>query len=329
MKLIFTSGVLLHNFNCLFTYAIEDSKHFLAIDFNGKFLVGTAKSETANEETQKWWAEFTVNPNKKENVDSLIKLVRNIDYYDLLENTILAYKEYLRVSNAEFFLNPHSKDAITNEIFPVESFELMKEWYNNLRFLKFRNYQERSIDKYTQDIENEVENDLIAELLLEIETKYFNTNKPEGLGKIAPRLRNSDELFKPRKIDTIPVKCFHTWLKQKLIAPQQNIPECKNDIEKTHENPHPRIFKNIDSFLLFESLKNDVRALKELADFSFIYRRMQKDGFIYDGIVDTEFREFLSKEYSVSIDKMKLLDYCRTDLKENSYTSKKAMFKQL
>jgi len=95
------------------------------------------------------------------------------------------------------------------------------------------------------------------------------------------------------------------------------------------KNPYPRIFKNSDSFLLFESLKSEVRPRKVLADYSFIYRRMQQDGLIFKNIVDSEYRDFLANEYSVVIDKTKLLAYCTTDLKENSYSTKKGLFKHL
>lgn len=93
-------------------------------------------------------------------------------------------------------------------------------------------------------------------------------------------------------------------------------------------NPYPRIFKNYNCFLLFESLKEDVRVRCQLADLSFIYRRMQKDGFIFSGIVDTEFRKFL-EGISIFIDKTKLLEYCTTDLKERNYNLKKHLFEPL
>ncbi len=93
-------------------------------------------------------------------------------------------------------------------------------------------------------------------------------------------------------------------------------------------NPYPRIFKNHQCYLFFTGLQSDIRERFKLADYSFIYRRMQKDGYIFEYVVDTEFRDFLSA-MSIYIEKTKLLDYCKTDLKEKNYFSKKALFKPL
>ncbi len=102
----------------------------------------------------------------------------------------------------------------------------------------------------------------------------------------------------------------------------------KNKIDKEYiPNPFPRIFKNLESFQFFESLTEDVRKRYLLADYSFIYRRMQKDDLIYKYITDGEYREFLLNEYDIEIEKTKLLDYCKTDEKEKSYLNKKNRMK--
>lgn len=113
------------------------------------------------------------------------------------------------------------------------------------------------------------------------------------------------------------------------LTPQQNKPVSKVDIKEEPENPYPRIFKSTQCFRLFASLKSDVRERYPLADYSFIYRRMQKDNYIYKNVVDTEFRDFLQEKFSIIIDKTKLLDYCKTDIKESNYTTKKGLFKPL
>jgi hypothetical protein len=113
---------------------------------------------------------------------------------------------------------------------------------------------------------------------------------------------------------------------------KKRIEEIEQPVEvekKLLENPYPRIFKNPESFLFFQSLKNDVRERCKLADYSFIYRRMQKDGYISKHAVDTEFRDFLHNAFAIEIDKTKLLDYCKTLNKESTYTSKKGLFKNL
>ena len=87
------------------------------------------------------------------------------------------------------------------------------------------------------------------------------------------------------------------------------------------KNPFPRIFKNGEAFILFDNLKdslcNDDRTL--LADFSFVFRIMHKEKYIYDYIQESEFRNFLSKEYQIEIDKLKTLDNCSTQKKIDLY----------
>lgn len=93
------------------------------------------------------------------------------------------------------------------------------------------------------------------------------------------------------------------------------------------ENPFPRIFKSLNGFKLFEYLKNNiVRDRYQLADYSFIFRHMQKDGYIYS-ISEKEFREFLSDNFEIHLDKLKPEGYCETDSKTSSYFTAKNLFK--
>lgn len=87
------------------------------------------------------------------------------------------------------------------------------------------------------------------------------------------------------------------------------------------ENPHPRIFINNDAFHLFEKLSVLICKNKrtQLADYSFVFRKLQKDGLIYSDIAEKSFREFLSIQYEVDLDKLKILEYCTTALKETLY----------
>jgi hypothetical protein len=87
------------------------------------------------------------------------------------------------------------------------------------------------------------------------------------------------------------------------------------------ENPHPRIFINNDAFLFFEKLSAFICKNKrtQLADHSFVFRKLQKDGLIYSDIAEKSFREFLSNHYEVDLDKLKILEYCTTALKETLY----------
>lgn len=95
------------------------------------------------------------------------------------------------------------------------------------------------------------------------------------------------------------------------------------------ESPHPRYFVGI-GFALFEKLKDKlVRKNKELADYSFIYRQMQKDGYIYDDIKEIAFRDWLQKTYNAeNLDyQLKTIENCITQSKLNLYAEVLSSFK--
>lgn len=88
-------------------------------------------------------------------------------------------------------------------------------------------------------------------------------------------------------------------------------------------NPHPRIFKSVNAFKLFEMFLSFVE--NDLADYSFIYRKMVADGLMYN-IRDIEFRDWLDKNYNVAIDKTKTLENCSPPLKVKLYNILKERF---
>jgi hypothetical protein len=96
-------------------------------------------------------------------------------------------------------------------------------------------------------------------------------------------------------------------------------------IKEIAVNPFPRIFKDHDSFLFFEELKNKfcVNDKSLLADFSFVFRKMQKDGNIFDDVTEKSFRNFLNNNYEINLEKLKTFEYCQTDKKIQLYNSLK------
>lgn len=120
-------------------------------------------------------------------------------------------------------------------------------------------------------------------------------------------------------------------LERMMARPKNNnsADEVKEDKpqSKEPENLFKRIFVNTCAIELFNSLKEGVRKENKLADYSFIFRRMQKDSLIHTGIKEKEFRESIIPEEE--LDKLKGLDYCKTDFKESNYNLKKATIKGL
>lgn len=103
---------------------------------------------------------------------------------------------------------------------------------------------------------------------------------------------------------------------------QKQITQEGKPIPPPKQNPYPRIFNNAMSFELFQYLHNNlIRKRTQLADYSFIFRFMQKDGYIDEHTAESEFRDFLFREYEIEIDKLKLIGYCETQSKMNLYST--------
>ncbi len=85
-----------------------------------------------------------------------------------------------------------------------------------------------------------------------------------------------------------------------------------------NNNPFPRLFIDYDSFLFFEEYKNKFCTNNKtlLADFSFLFRMMQKEGNIFDDVSEKSFRNFLSENYEFNLEKLKTFEYCETEKKK-------------
>ena len=92
-------------------------------------------------------------------------------------------------------------------------------------------------------------------------------------------------------------------------------------------NPFPRIFINTNAYKLFEGFREHIREKYHLADYSFIYRKMQQERLIYEAIGDSEFTRFLFDEYKVELEKTKQLNNCSTSFKLKTYQSLKDLNK--
>lgn len=92
------------------------------------------------------------------------------------------------------------------------------------------------------------------------------------------------------------------------------------------ENPFPRIFPNGKCWQLFEHWRNEVKGRTQLAELSFIYRQMQKDGLIHEYIKPTEFREWLLKTFDIELEPLKQLSNCNGGNKYSRYQTAKLLF---
>jgi hypothetical protein len=86
-------------------------------------------------------------------------------------------------------------------------------------------------------------------------------------------------------------------------------------------NKYPRIFKNDKGYLLFEKLHEHYKDDKHhLANYSFIFWQMIEDKFIFEDIGNSKFRNFLSENYNITLDKLKTKETSNTGNKKTIYT---------
>jgi hypothetical protein len=106
---------------------------------------------------------------------------------------------------------------------------------------------------------------------------------------------------------------------------ESNVTTENNATINLNENPFPRIFLDNDSFMFFEEYKNKFCTNNKfpLADFSFVFRMMQKEGNIFDDVTEKSFRNFLTDNYGINFEKLKTYEYSVTEKKIQLYNSLK------
>lgn len=106
----------------------------------------------------------------------------------------------------------------------------------------------------------------------------------------------------------------------------KQVDNIQKEILPVASNPHPRIFLNGKCWQMFEHWRNDVKERTKLAEFSFIYWQMQKDGLIYENIKPTEFRSWLLKSFDIELEPLKQLSNCNGGNKYSRYQTAKLLF---
>ena len=106
----------------------------------------------------------------------------------------------------------------------------------------------------------------------------------------------------------------------KVVDNKDNLPT------EQENNPYPHIFTNTNAYLVFKRFTLNITPKTQLADFSFIYRIMQKEGYITSNLRESDYRRWLDDEFEIVIDKTKGLVNCSTPHKEHSYSLIKELF---
>lgn len=102
--------------------------------------------------------------------------------------------------------------------------------------------------------------------------------------------------------------------------------EAPNKQPATKENLHPQVFSCPKGYELFEKLHETNKGRSTpLADYSFTYRMMYKDGYILDHFKPSMYRNWLSKHYEIELDKLKTIHDCTTDSRIQNYNTLKEL----
>lgn len=179
----------------------------------------------------------------------------------------------------------------------------------------FLNKLKKDLSKYYSGIRRH--------FLEQISPDKFVSEFPQHMGK--DKIRLTDEEIRQLEIKYSLYPFFQQLLDELLntIA----------DIEKAYskntgvvdDNPHPRIFTDLKHFKLFEHWHNGIKR-NQLAEYSFIYWQMVKDGLIYESVRPTEFINWLNSNYEVALAELKQYDNCKGGGKLSRYQTAKLLF---
>lgn len=107
------------------------------------------------------------------------------------------------------------------------------------------------------------------------------------------------------------LKTFPKREKEKEDEIKRLINEEMEKITNLQKNKYPDKFLNTKSYLLFKNFTEDIYK-NELAEYSFIYRKMIERGFIYNTVKPNMFRDWLNDEFQITLDKLKTLSSIST-----------------
>lgn len=113
---------------------------------------------------------------------------------------------------------------------------------------------------------------------------------------------------------------------EKLIEESKTRPLSVEPTPPVVDNPHPRIFTSGIAFKLFEYWHNQVHEKRQLAEYSYIYWAMVKDGYIFKDIRPTEFVAFLNDNFEILLQRLKQYTEVNGGNKIPKYTAIKLSF---
>jgi hypothetical protein len=137
---------------------------------------------------------------------------------------------------------------------------------------------------------------------------YYSKYKEKAISVSKKLIKKATEIINSNKINNDDKELLIFWkenLKNLIVDFYEG--SKLNIKEKTLKNPYPEVFSNYFSYKLFDRLHSHYKSEKnQLANYSFIYRKMVEDDYIKKIQKPEVFRVWLSeKPYEISIDPIK------------------------
>jgi len=221
MKVISYGSALSPKGELLFNIVEHESKHITALAAEGKHLVATAKNKKAQTKIESWCKEFHKGELKSaELIQMAFVILMNEKDFVYTKNKKESYREFLRIWSYSPLSNGKGRP-----LFPAESFDLMKDWYDDLFKLRVEKLNNEYIDEVSSDMMDEMEKALINEIFNELNALYFSKLTPEYAERMQKTLQPNKPSFK-----VVPLRQFEAWLTNRLDTIQRKNSTKENEI---------------------------------------------------------------------------------------------------
>ncbi|TWP29245.1 hypothetical protein ETU08_08145 [Apibacter muscae] len=317
----FNNDTTIQNFYIRDLFSLEE---FILVNGNGSFLDNNIRIERhcriylGSDDQGDYYDEIPVESFDKddESHQSFLNYSEFIDYfniYDFEQSNLVSFSE-----NESYFFEyccNYIEKYTDNQLKPLLLKDLLTIHASSVRFLKeTKNPPKIRIWKSTSSKEFRIEepqkpNKVIIEVIDFLLSMYQCVYKR----------------FSDRYIDIYPT-----------IFPTKDLEETNIQINPTieeNQNPEPRIFTSARAFKIFERLLEKFNILedknilgtqknKHFRDFSFIYRKMVYDKYIYKDYLMINFLGWFSEKYEIEYERPKTLDAIGGKEKRNSIYNK-------
>lgn len=101
---------------------------------------------------------------------------------------------------------------------------------------------------------------------------------------------------------------------------KQNIDLNNEGLNTLKVNPHPREFKNLKAYKVFERWYQERDEKTQLADMSYVYWKLREDNLLHN-IKPAEYIDWLNDEFQISLSKLKQLHLCENQKRNRLYST--------